>query len=241
MSAGTMDGTSPPRTSDDEVTVAPSPRRRWLPRIGIALSLLMAAFLITGTIWAGHYQPVSYGDAGSLCVSGPHLRASVVNTTGGMQGQCFIPPQPQERGSYTIALQNTGPFPVTLESISTLPGWPASEAFPMPYRIAGQPAVRPMYSYTHGKRAPRPRPLAGYVLQPGGENAVYVQIPLLTAKCWIPHSYLGQDGFWVTEKFLGFTHDSFITWTSPTDASQGSIISFAAGTPGVDHGVICPK
>jgi len=157
-----------------------------------------------------------------------------------MQGQYYLPSQPAEQGSFLISLGNTGAFPVTIEAVHVLPpGLPASAvSYGSPLRMAGQPTYT-LEDLRHGQRAPGPRPLAGAVLTPG--EYVYVRIPFITAKCWLPHSSTGIDRVWVTTKSLLWTHHVPISWTEPADPSQGAIISEEGYAPGAILGLVCPK
>jgi hypothetical protein len=240
MSAGITGSARPPRTTDPGPARTPSPGRRWRRRLGAAAALTAVAVVVGAVVFAARYQPVGFG--GSFRAPfGSHLISRHVNTTGWMQGQWYLPPQPSADGNFVISLENTGPFAVTIESVSLLPpGMPASAInYGRPFRIAGKP------TYTHefvtpGQPNPGPRPLDGAVLAPG--QYVSVVIPIRTARCWIPRSTSVISSVWVTTRSLFWTHDVAVSWTSADDSSQGAIISAEgyASARSATH-VVCPK
>ena len=140
MSAGTIDSTIPPRTTDPDPAQAPTPGRRWRKLLGLAAAAVAAVGLIAAWVLGASYQPVVFG-GGSRGPVGPHLISKEVNRAGGTEGQVYIPPQPSAHGSFLISLGNDGPLPVTIGSLSLLPpGMPASAIhFGRPMRIDGQP------------------------------------------------------------------------------------------------------
>jgi hypothetical protein len=240
MSAGIIDGASPPLTTDPGAGRTPTPGHGWRWLLGSAAAVAAAAVLAGGEVFAATYQPVGFGGSYRRPV-GPGLISRQVNTTGFMQGQWYLPPQPPANGSFYISLDNTGPFAVTIESVSLLPpGMPASAInYGRPFRIIGEPTYTAEYVYP-GRPNPGPRPLDGAVLQPG--QSVDVEIPIRTARCWIPRSTWIINSVWVSTKSLLWTHQVAISWTSPGDASQGAIISaegFAAPRDALR--LVCPK
>jgi hypothetical protein len=240
MSAGIIDGAGPPLATDPGAgrTPAPGRGRRW--PLGAAAIVAAAAVLVGALVFAATYQPVTFGGSFRGPV-GPGLISKQVNTTGLMQGQWYLPPQPPASGSLDISLDNTGPFAVTVESLSLLPpGMPASAInYGRPFRIIGEPTYTAEYFY-HGQPNPGPRPLDGAVLQPG--QSVDVAIPIRTARCWIPQSATIINSVWVTTKSLLWTHDVAISWTNPGDASEGAIISAEGfGAPRDASRLVCPK
>lgn len=238
MSAGVIDGASPPRTIGPVSVEPPAPSRRWPRRLGVVASLIAAAAALAASIAGARYQPVVFGGyQGSP--QGPHLISRQVNQVGGMRGQTYIPAQPQARGSFVISLGNTGPLPVTIESLSLLPpGMPASAInYGWPFRISGRPTYTLEY-LRRGQRPPSPRPLAGMVLAPA--EYITVRIPFLTAHCWVRSSGWTVDGVWVTTKSMLWTHHVFVSWTDPLNPDQGAIISPESqpGKPG--SALVCP-
>jgi hypothetical protein len=244
MSAGTIDGTVPPRASgpdrgaDDAET--PAPRRRWLRLAALITGMAATAALLAASLLAARYQPVGFG-GGFRGPLGPHLVSRQVNQTGGMRGQSYLPPQPQAHGSFLTSLENTGPLPVTIESVRLLPpGLPASSInYGRPLRIAGQPTYT-LEDIRHGEPVPGPRPLAGAVLSPG--ESIYVSVPFVTARCWLPHSGTSVTGVWVSYRFMFFSRHVLIGWTDPGDPSQGAIIGAEGyASPHAAPGLICPR
>jgi hypothetical protein len=235
-----IDGAGPPLTTDPGAGRTPSPGRGWRWRLGAAATVAAAAVLVGGLVFAATYQPVGFGGSFRGPV-GAGLISRQVNTTGFMQGQWYLPPQPPADGSFYISLDNTGPFAVTIESVSLLPpGMPASAInYGRPFRIIGEPTYTAEYVIP-GQPNPGPRRLDGAVLQPG--QSVNVEIPIRTARCWIPQSSLMINSVWVTTESLLWTHQVAISWTDPDDSSQGAIISpegFAA--PRDAPRLVCPK
>jgi len=239
MSAGTIDGTIPPRTTDPDPGQAPPPSRRWRRRLGLAAASVVVAALVAGWAFGATYQPVAFGGY-SRAPLGPHLISKHVNTVGGMQGQAYLPPQPSVRGSFLISLSNDGPLPVTIESLSLLPpGMPASAIhYGRPFRIDGQPTYTLEY-LRYRQQQIAPRVLAGSVLAPG--ESVDVRIPIRTAPCWSPHSGWEMWTVWVTTRFLLWTHHVPISWTDRSDPSQGAIISEEGYSSGAIRGVVCSR
>jgi len=240
MSAGIVGGTSPPQTTGPGTARTSAPGRRWRHRVGIAAVLAVATFLIWSACYAARYQPVVFG-GGFDRPAGPHLISRQVNTTGGLTGQSYLPPQPSAHGTFMVSLGNTGPFPVTIESVSLLPpGLPGSAIhFGRPFRIDGTPTYI-LEDLRLAQRAPSPRPLRGAVLDPG--EYIDVRIPFQTARCWLPGSYTEIGSVWVTTRTLLWTHDVAIGWTEPSDLSQGAILSEEGyASVGAATGLVCPR
>jgi hypothetical protein len=241
MSAGTVDGAIPPRTTDPDpdAGLAPPPSRRWRRRLGLAAASVVVAALVAGWALGATYQPVAFGGF-SRAPLGPHLISKHVNTVGGMQGQAYLPPQPSARGSFLISLSNDGPLPVTIESLSLLPpGMPASAIhYGRPFRIDGPPTYTLEY-LSYRQRQIAPRGLAGAVLAPG--ESVDVRIPIRTAPCWAPNSGWQMGTVWVSTRSLLWSHHVAISWTDPNDPSQGAIISEEGYSSGAIRGVVCPR
>jgi len=120
-----------------------SRRRRWV--LGV-LALVLAAALVVVGLLAVAYQPIAFGGASGGAFPGvpsaTGLRA--VNDFGAAPGDLYVPPQ---RGSFglTESIQNTGPLPVTIESVAALP--------PSQAGTAGVPQPGP-------RGPPRPRAVA---------------------------------------------------------------------------------
>lgn len=240
MSAGIINGASPPLTTDPGAGRTPSPGRGWRWRWGSAAAVAAAAVLVSGVVFAATYQPVGFGGSFRGPV-GPGLISRLVNTTGDMPGQWYLPSQPPARGNFYISLDNTGPFAVTIESVSLLPpGMPASAInYGRPFRIIGEPTYTAEYVIP-GQPNPGARPLDGAVLEPG--QSVDVEIPIRTARCWIPQSTWIINSVWITTKSLLWTHHVAISWTNHGDASQDAIISAEGfASPHDAPRLVCPK
>lgn len=220
MITSIADGNSPPDARTVQAAVPPPRhRRRWWLLVGLA-SVVLAAAIITAVALGAAYQPVGFGDIGGG-VHG-HMITRQVNDHQPMIGQQYLPPQPAASGGVYVSIANNGPLPVTIEAASL--NAPSAQG-PIdrqsePLRDAG-PAT---YWPATGQRTGPGRPLAGLVLRPG--QHVVVRLPVRTAGCWMPaNGYTVMNSFWVTEKFLAWTHVVPIWWTDPTAPSQGAIIS----------------
>jgi len=231
---------SPPRTSIPDRAQAPAPGRRWPRLVALIAGTVAVGGLIAASVFAARYQPVVFG-GGYRGPLGPHLISRHVNQTGGMEGQSYLPPQPAEHGSFLISLANTGPYPVTIESLRLLPpGLPASAInYGRPLRIVGEPTYT-LEDLRRGQRPPGPRRLAGAVLSP--RESIYVRVPFVTARCWLPNTTTSVTGIWVTTRWLLFTRQVLISWTDPADTTQGAIISSEGfASPRAAPGLVCPR
>jgi hypothetical protein len=173
-------------------------RRRWL--LGAVGALLVTAVVIAGVL-AATYQPVSFGGASGGAFpgvpTGTGLRS--VNDFGAATGDIYVPPQ---LGSFglTQSIENTGPLPVTIESVTALP--PNGAGTPTWPLVAAGPAL---YRPEYGNQPAAGRPVRGLSLQPG--QAIQVGIPVrMTYPCVDPSGWTGLDVLYVQERFLTFTH-----------------------------------
>jgi hypothetical protein len=231
MTAGASPAVVTPGPGKGEATGARvRSRRRWLPGAG---GFLVAAALVAAMTLGAIYQPVSYGMA-APAVQGP-VRIRVVNDFGDMRGQIYIPPQPAGDGALIVGLANTGAYPVTIESVS-MPQYPN----------ALNQQTGPATYVSLGRNWPQPRgwplptgssPIIGRATVPPGEN-ILIRIPFRTPMCWTG-GWSVVSSFWVTTKFLWWTHTFEVSWTSPQDPSGGAIMS-ELPDPNGGPGALCP-
>jgi len=218
MSTGTVGDASPPGTAIDEPALAPPPhrKRRWLASLIVTLAVLAVAAVVIGLILAATYQPVIFGGASGGLPG--QIVSRQIDTFGPFGPQTYIPPQAPAHGALIMSLGNTGPFPVTIESVSMLgPGLPAGQRQNLVLASAGPVTYSPMVGIP-GRRSGSGT-LAGAVLAPG--QYIYVRIPVVSARCWVANSWTAVTSFWVTTKYLLWTHHVQIDWTStefPSDA-----------------------
>ncbi len=237
MSIGIVDGTSPPGTASPAVAVRPFRRkRRWLVVVALLLAAILIGSLITGGKMAAAYQPVRLGDSPGNLVG--HMITRHVNDFSPMTGQTYLPPQKPASGGLYVSLANTGPYSVTIEAASLnapfMQG--TQERAAQPLRDAGTPTYWPMA----GRQAGLGKRLAGLVLRPG--QYILVRLPVRTAGCWMPAAsggYVILTTFWVTTKFLTWTHQVQISWTDPANQDEGAIIAHEPEP--ASQGGICPR
>jgi hypothetical protein len=231
MTAGASPAVVTPGPGKGEATGARvRSRRRWLPGAG---GFLVAAALVAAMTLGAIYQPVSYGMA-APAVQGP-VRIRVVNDFGDMRGQIYIPPQPAGDGALIVGLANTGAYPVTIESVSIIangePSYPtALDNQPGPATYVPLAGSNPQVTGASPK-------IEGAALRPG-EN-VLVRIPFRTPRCW----QAGQSmvsAFWVTTRFLWWTHTFAVSWTPPSNRSEAAITS-QVPDPNGGTGALCPS
>jgi hypothetical protein len=193
-------GASPPAGGPGSSGRAPR-RRHW--RLGILGGLLALTIVVAGVLAAG-YQPTSFGGASGGTFpgvpAGTGLRA--VNTFGAATGDIYVPPQ---QGSFGVvqSIQNTGPLPVTIESVTALrpDQAPSPGIQPWPLTPAGQALYLPEY----GRRPGRGSPVSGLSLRPG--QTIEVAIPVrMSGACYVRAGWTGLTVFYVKERFLAFTH-----------------------------------
>ena len=199
-------------------------RRRWLLGAG---GLLLATALAVAMTLGATYQPVTYGD-GAVAVQGA-LNLRTVNDFGIMQGQSYLPPQPANHGDLIVSLANTGPYPVTIESVS-MPLYP---------NALNQPTGPATYVPLTGKNpqvANSSPKIDGASLRPG-EN-ILIRIPFRTPACWMSGWSVVRT-FSVTTKFLWWTHTFDVSWTHPDDPNGGAIMS-QIPDPNGGSGALCP-
>ncbi|MDA8324569.1 MAG: hypothetical protein M0030_32805 [Actinomycetota bacterium] len=235
MSVDIIDGASPPRVSDPAPGRPGWPGHRWRLGIGLGAAIALAAALIAAVFAGAYYQPVRFG--GSFGPPyGPHLITTTQGNEYGLAGQTVLPAQPSAHGTVYVSLENAGPLPVTIESVSfNGPGVPANAVTGMPFTISGQSTYTPMFG-RHGK----PKPLAGAALRPG--QYILIRIPIVTAPCWTrsgEHALV--DSFWVTSRSLLWTHRERVSWTDPGSPTQGAIVSREGGRPSSIPGMFCPR
>jgi hypothetical protein len=154
--------------------------RRWLLALG---ALILAVALGVAVTLASTYQPVRYGQV-VPAIDGT-LNVRTVNDFGDIHGQLYIPPQPATPGSLILSLMNTGPYPVTIKSVSMPqypnalnqqtgpatyvslgPNWPQPKGWPVP--TGSSPDHRSRYGPAWPEH-PHPHPIPHtHVLDRGG-------------------------------------------------------------------------
>jgi hypothetical protein len=202
-------------------------RRRWL--LGAGGGLVLAAGLVVAMMLGAAYQPVTYG-AVVPGVQGP-VQVRIVNNFEHMRGQIYIPPQPAAHGALSVSLTNTGPYAVTIESVSM-------PLYPNALNDLTSPATYVPLAGDNPKQATGSSPhIAGATLRPG-EN-VGIRIPFRTPSCWMGGRSIVST-FLVTTKFLWWTHTFAVSWTLPSDPNGGAIIS-QLPDPNADPGALCPR
>jgi hypothetical protein len=196
-------------------------------------AVILAVALGIAVTLASTYQPVRYGQV-IPAVDGA-LNVRIVNDFGDIHGQLYIPPQPATPGSLIFSLMNTGAYPVTIESVS-MPQYPN----------AMNQQTGPATYVSLGRNWPQPRgwplptgssPIIGRATVPPGEN-ILIRIPFRTPMCWTG-GWSVVSSFWVTTKFLWWTHTFEVSWTSPQDPSGGAIMS-ELPDPNGGPGALCP-
>jgi hypothetical protein len=193
----------------------------WSP---VALIALAAAIL---ALLAASYQPLQPGGAGGG--SFPGLPTGV----GIRWVSRYIPNGPElyvptQRGPFALAgsVVNRGSFPVTIVGVSQQPGSPFSATGPPHYLTS---AEWNLANFTHPAR----HVLRDVRLAPGQE--IMIGIPLRIAYCADRSSYVGEDVFLVTERFLGFTHTVPMPFV---DYGRPVITNAPGGQPG-EAGTFC--
>ena len=226
----------------------------WRRRILLALGALVTTAVVILAVLAGIYQPVQFGDeyGGEFpgLPAGTGIR--IVNTFGGASGQTYVPPQ---RGVFTLAesIENTGPQTVTILAVSILS--PQEQADDTPSGIAPWPLtpagtarwMTAEYEGPHQHVSSSVGSFASSVSLAPGES-MYVGIPLrMSGRCYDPASYVGNDTFYVKERFLLFTHWVAVTVQSPwilhAPFDPGNRTSIPASQP-IERpakDLVCPK
>ena len=207
-------------------------RRRWRRRhtwtVLVAVPLVTAAVVLG--VLANSYQPLTYGSTGSRTLAYPGLPAAegarTVNTFGGVREDIYVPPQ---RGTFYLYadIRNSGSRAVTIEAVTVPKGGPLSPAGPVRYGLL---------SNKPGSVVPPP---AAHVLRHvtlGARQELFVAIPVRTWPCWMKLSFFEtMPDFYVTYRFLFFTHTVAIPWGMQNDEL---IMHGPFGKPG-HPGVVC--
>jgi hypothetical protein len=210
----------------------PRRRRRWLVGTG---GLFLVAALVVAMMLGTAYQPVTYG-MGAVAVQGP-VSIRTVNDFEGLRGQMYIPPQPATSGALIVSLANAGSHPVTIESVSIIansePSYPTAlndQTGPATFVPLAATGLVPQLTGS----SPR---IADTTLRPG-EN-VLIRIPFRTPSCWFAGRSI-VSSFWVTTRFLWFTHTFAVSWTGPGGLYDGAIMS-QVPDPNGGAGSLCPR
>lgn len=188
---------------------------------GVVLAVLMAA--------ASRYQPIGYGSTGSGNEAFPGLPAGkgirVVNNLGGFHEDFYIPPQ---RGTFSLFadIRNNGTHRVTIVSVSL--GSPSGVALagPVLYSTPGMGGSNQI-------PPPTSRVLRDVVLGPGQE--MFLGFPVHMWPCARIGSWQGIPDFYVTTRYLAFTHTVAVPWGMWGDSL---LMRLPGGRPG-QKGVIC--
>jgi hypothetical protein len=193
----------------------------------------VAAALAVAMTLGATYQPVTYGMA-EAAVQGP-LSIRAVNAFAGMRGQIYIPPQPATTGALIVALANTGSHAVTIESVSIIAN--GEPSYPTALNNQTGPATYVPLAGSNPEVTGSSPAITGATLRPG-EN-ILIRIPFQTPGCW----YAGRSvvgTFWVTTRFLWWTHTFPVSWTAPGDPDGGAIMS-ELPDPSGGAGSLCPR
>jgi hypothetical protein len=197
--------------------------------------VLLLAALITGNELGSSYQPVAFGNMGAG-LSG-HFVWRQVDNFGPMEGQRFLPIQRSATGRVFVSLTNTGQLPVTIVAASLNPPWAQGpvDRQAQPLRDAGQATYWPEFGSNFTGPGSR---LAGLVLRP--DQYIAVQLPVTTAGCWMPTSGWSLiESFWVTTRFMGWTHQVEVWWTNPYSEDEGAILAHEPEPASM--GGVCPR
>lgn len=205
-------------------------RRRWL----VAACAVAVAAAAVGAILLGKaavYQPLGYGSTESLDMAFPGLPTGAgiraVNTFGFLHEDFYIPAQP---GVFSLFadIRNNGSRAVTIESVALNQTGPGLF---YPIRPAGQ--VRYSWAGMNGSYITPPltsRILRDAVLRPGQE--FLIGIPVRTSRCWQEGIWTTEPDFYVTYRYLLFTHTVAIPWGSYDDQLSLQEPGGKPGTPG---------
>jgi hypothetical protein len=198
-------------------------RRRLLWWSPVALIASAATILL---LIAASYQPLRPGGSGAASFPGLRTGSGIrwISKYIPMQyaPERYVPPQ---RRPFALAASvvNTGSFPVTIVGVSQVPGSPFSAAGPARY------LTNPETNQDHPPR----HLLHDITLAPG--QGIMIGMPLRIAYCASRRSFVGEDVFLVTERFLGFTRTvpmPFVNYGRPV------ITNARGGQPGA-AGMFC--
>lgn len=185
--------------------------------------ILLAVAASVLAVLAAHYQPLSSGGTGGGSFPGLPLGPGI-RWVDGSPEELYVPPQ---RGVLALSssLVNNGPFPVTIEAVTQLPGSPLMAAGPVLYFVATlQNALQP---------APG-RVLYNVTLRPGQQ--IMIGMPLRTWRCAYRHENTAVASFLVRERFLIFTRTVALPVIG--DGAQVLMNTPGGGRPG-DPNTLC--
>jgi hypothetical protein len=118
------------------------------------------------------------------------------------------------------------------------PGFPPQQRQNLVLTDAGPVTYSPEFSEPAGHSGTLP----DAVLAPG--QYIFLRIPVVSARCWVTNSWTAVTSFWVTAKYLLWTHHLQIDWTGtgtgtgfPSDAIVARE-AIPAGANGPD--IQCP-
>lgn len=203
--------------------------RGWLWLSLAVFGLVAASTLITVSVLAGTYQPLSFGGVGNSAELYPGLPAGpgiqAVNTVGGLHEDFYIPPQ---RGTFSLFadVTNNGSYAVTIESVSLPAGGPVTLAGPVRYStpgMGGSIMIPP----------PTSRVLHNLVLLP--DHDLFLGFPVRTWPCAQQYTWVSEPSFIVKMRFALFTH----TFAMPWGSLGGSLVMHEPGGRPGDAGIFC--
>ena len=203
--------------------------RVWLWWSLAGFGVLAASALITVSVLAATYQPLSFGGTGNSAELYPGLPAGdgihLVNTVGGLHEDFYIPPQ---RGTFSLFadITNSGSYAVTIESVSLPTGGPVTLAGPVRYStpgMGGSIMIPPPIS----------RVLHNVVLRPGHD--LFLGFPVRTWPCTQQYGWASESSFTVKMRFAMFTRTVAMPWGSLGDSL---VMHSPGGRPG-DAGTFC--
>jgi hypothetical protein len=224
--------TGPGRSGRDKATRPPRWRRRYAWVLVPTVPVLVAG-IVLGAL-ANSYQPLTDGPVGDSILAYPGLPSAqgvrTVNTFGGVHDDVYIPPQ---RGTFYLFadVANYGSRAVAIESVSVPGGGPLS------------PAGRVLYARppTTGNGAPGVPPASRILRNVGlaAGQAIFVAIPVRSWPCWQKYTgFTTVPNFYVTYRYLFFTHTVAIPWQMMGNALIEVIMHAPGGRPGQPD-VVC--
>jgi hypothetical protein len=184
-----------------------------------ALIVLAAAIL---TLPAASYQPLWPGGAGGGSFPGLRTGAGIRWVSQDLPNgpELYVPPQ---SGPFALtgSVVNHGSFAVTIVGVRQAPGSPFTAAGAVRYLTADEWSRAVLTAHP-------PRYLLRDVTLAPGER-IMIGVPLRIVNCGDRRSYVGEDVFLVTARFLGFTHTVPVPFV---DYGRPVITNAQGGRPG---------
>ncbi len=203
-------------------------RRRWWRWVLLAAGLAGVILAVLMTV-ASRYQPVGYGSVGcgTEAFPGPPAGTGIrpVNNLAGFHEDIYIPPQ---RGTFSLFadIRNNGAHPVTIVSASLGSISGMALAGPVRYSTPGMGGSNQI-------PPPASRVLHDVTLGPGQE--MFLGLPVHMWPCATIGSWQGVPDFYVTTRYLTFTHTVAVPWGMQDDSL---LMRLPGGRPG-QKGAIC--